>query len=184
MSIAHGCAHGALHVNADWVLLEGVEADGEPTPPGRMSHTVLLTNLANWLQPVIRYDLGDRIMRLQNPCPCGSALPAIRVEGRKDDVVALRSPRGRRVRLPPLALATVVEERARLHRFQLVQEGEESLALRIDPGEDRAAAWKRAAPALRAYLGRQGLPNVRVTLAPDAPRPDARSGKMRSVVVE
>ena len=185
LSIAHECSRGALHVNADWVILEGIDARGEPTPPGEISHTTLVTNLANWLQPVIRYDLADRITRLAQPCECGSVLPGIRVDGRRDDIVTLRAAGGARVRLPPLALATVVEESADVHRFQLVQDGEEHLALRIDPCEGgRSAAWKRAAPALRAYLKRQGLANVRVSLGREAPRADAGSGKLRAVVVE
>ena len=35
MSIAYGCDEGWLHVNADWVLLEPVDDDYRPTPPGR-----------------------------------------------------------------------------------------------------------------------------------------------------
>jgi phenylacetate-coenzyme A ligase PaaK-like adenylate-forming protein len=185
LSIAHECAHGALHVNADWVLLEGVDERGEPVPPGEISHTTLVTNLANWVQPVIRYDLGDRITRLEAPCACGSALPGIRVDGRRDDIVRLRSPHGTRVKLPPMALATVVEESADVHRFQLVQEAADRLALRIDPGEGRKdAAWKRAQPALRAYLKRQGLDNVRLSLGRGRPQVDRASGKLRAVVVE
>jgi phenylacetate-coenzyme A ligase PaaK-like adenylate-forming protein len=185
LSIAHECAHGALHVNSDWVLLEAVDAQGDPCPPGEISHTTLVTNLANWLQPVIRYDLGDRVTRLSRPCPCGSPLPAVRVDGRQDDIVSLRAPGGARVRLPPLALATVVEESASVHRFQLVQDADDRLGLRIDPEEGtRAEAWRRAAPALRAYLKRQGLPNVRLALRREPPRLDAGSGKLRSVVVE
>jgi phenylacetate-coenzyme A ligase PaaK-like adenylate-forming protein len=185
LSIAHECAHGVLHVNSDWAVLEPVDARGEPSPPGEISHTVLLTNLANWLQPVIRYDLGDRVTRLAGPCACGSPLPGMRIDGRRDDIVSLRSPSGGRVRLPPLALATVIEESTSVHRFQLVQDADDRLGLRIDPEEGtRAEAWKRAAPALRAYLKRQGLPNVRVALRRESPQPDAKSGKLRSVVVE
>lgn len=184
LSIAHGCARGVLHVNADWVVLEGVDRDGGPVQPGATSHTTLLTNLANRVQPVIRYDLGDRITPLEGPCACGSPLPAIRVEGRKDDIVTLRGPRGARVRLPPLALATVVEEAAGVLRFQLVQDSPRHLAMRIEAGPARAVAWKRAAPALRAYLDRHGLANVGVTLARDLPRADAASGKLRAVVVQ
>ena len=46
MSIAFGCREGWLHVNADWVMLEPVDANYRPTPLGQISHTVLLTNLA------------------------------------------------------------------------------------------------------------------------------------------
>ena len=81
MSIAFGCGEGWLHVNSDWVLLEPVDSDYRPTPPGEPSHTVLLTNLANRVQPIIRYDLGDSIIAKPEPCACGSRLPAIQVEG-------------------------------------------------------------------------------------------------------
>ena len=89
MSIAYACTEGWLHVNADWVLLEPVDAEHRPMPPGEPSHTVLLTNLANRVQPIIRYDLGDSVIAKPEPCACGSPLPAIRVEGRHDDVVSL-----------------------------------------------------------------------------------------------
>ena len=72
MAMAYDCAHGWLHVNSDWVILEAVDADGRPTAPGEASHTVLLTNLANRVQPIIRYDLGDTVLARPDPCPCGN----------------------------------------------------------------------------------------------------------------
>lgn len=57
-------------MNADWVLLEPVDERHRPTPPGVPSHTVLLTNLANRVQPLIRYDLGDSVTLLDRPCQC------------------------------------------------------------------------------------------------------------------
>ena len=98
MSIAFGCRAGWLHVNADWVMLEAVDRDYRPVPPGEPSHSVLLTNLANRVQPVIRYDLGDSIVVSQR-CACGNPLPAIQVEGRRGDIIALAAPDGTIVRL-------------------------------------------------------------------------------------
>jgi phenylacetate-coenzyme A ligase PaaK-like adenylate-forming protein len=185
MSIAYGCREGWLHVNADWVLLEPVDRDYLPTRPGHPSHTVLLTNLANRVQPIIRYDLGDSVSANPCPCACGNPLPAIEVEGRHDDIVALVAPDGTTVRLLPLALTTVVEEAAHVHRFQIVQTAADRLQLRLDPGEGgaRKDAWRAAAGALRAYLDRQSLPNVHVGLDRCGPLPDRRSGKLREVVV-
>jgi len=184
MSIAFGCHEGWLHVNADWVLLEPVDGDYRPTPPGEPSRTVLLTNLANRVQPIIRYDLGDSVLARDGPCECGSPLPAIQVEGRHDDVLSLRAPDGHVVRLLPLALTTVVEEAARVQRFQVVQTAADRLALRLVPGNgDRQAAWHAAADALHRYLAQQSLPNVRVHLDRRAPRADRRSGKLREVIV-
>jgi len=187
LAIAYGCEEGWLHVNADWVVLEPVDAEYRPTPPGETSHTALLTNLANHVQPIVRYDLGDSVTAKPEPCACGNPLPAIQVEGRRDDIVSLAAPDGRIVRILPLALSTVVEEAAGLHRFQIAQTAADRLALRLDPHEvhDRSAAWAAASRGLKEYLERQGLPNVVVTLERDLPaRRDPRSGKLRQVYVE
>jgi phenylacetate-coenzyme A ligase PaaK-like adenylate-forming protein len=186
MSIGFGCRQGWLHVNADWVLLEPVDRDYRPTPPGEASHTVLLTNLSNRVQPIIRYDLGDSVIAKPEPCTCGNPLPAILVEGRRDDVVSMRGPDGELVRLLPLALTTIVEEAAHVHRFQLVQTAPDRLMLRLESSgaATRHATWLAAAEALRGYLARQSLPNVRVGLDRHGPICDRRSGKLREVIVE
>jgi phenylacetate-coenzyme A ligase PaaK-like adenylate-forming protein len=185
LSIGFGCREGWLHVNADWVLLEPVDRDYHPTPPGEPSHTVLLSNLGNRVQPIIRYDLGDSIIVKPEPCACGNLLPAIRVEGRRDEVLSLRAADGKFVSLLPLALTTIVEEAAHVHRFQIVQTAADRLMLRIERGrdEDRRAVWHAAAGALRGYLARQSLPNVHVGLDSHGPLTDRRSGKLREVIV-
>ncbi len=182
LSIAHECREGWMHLHHEWVVLEGVDRDGQPTPPGEISHTTLLTNLANWVHPVIRYDLGDRIEPATQPCGCGSPLPAFRVEGRTDETLALRPARGAAVRLAPLALSTVVEEAAGAHRFQIAQVGPARLALRFEgrPGRQVRA---RAAVALKSWLREQSLPNVELVQDPSPPHFDP-SGKLRSVIVE
>jgi putative adenylate-forming enzyme len=185
MSIAFACGDGWLHVNSDWVLLEPVDRDYHPTPAGKPSHTALLTNLMNRLQPVIRYDLGDSVIAKPEPCGCGSPLPAIQVEGRRDEVVSLRAPDGNIVRLLPLALTTVVEEAARVHRFQIVRTADDRLMLRLEPSDEvsRKKTWHAASRALRLYLRRQSLPNVHIGLDTQGPLTDRRSGKLREVVV-
>lgn len=185
LSIAHECRAGWLHLHAEWVLLEPIEKDGSATPPGRLSHSALLTNLANWLQPVIRYDLGDRIVASPRPCACGSRMPAFRVDGREEATLRIRSAKGTTVRLPPMALATVVEEAVGDQAFQIAQVAPATLALRFDagPGRRLAAARRHAAEALRAYLAAQSLPEVEL-VHDRAPPQRERSGKLRAVVVD
>jgi putative adenylate-forming enzyme len=186
MSIAFGCREGWLHVNADWVWLEPVDANFRPIPPGEMSHTVLLTNLANRIQPVIRYDLGDSVLAKPEPCPCGNPLPAIRVEGRRDDIIVMRSDEGRDVRLVPQAVATVLEESSDVHRFQVVHPGGNRLVLRfaIDDPERRQSAFEIAVQALRAYLVNQGIADARISLDKQPPVQHALSGKLQQVISE
>lgn len=180
LSIAWPCRHDRLHVNADWVLLEGVDARGLPVPAGVPSHTTLLTNLANRAQPLIRYDLGDSITVLPGPCPCGSHLPAIEVQGRSDDVLSLARRDGAPVKLMPLALATVLEDDALVSDFQLLQAGRRQLVLRLGSAERQRA--DAACSALRGYLDRLGLAGVRIDLVGAPPCREAHSGKLRRVV--
>jgi putative adenylate-forming enzyme len=179
LSIGYACRHGAMHVNADWVILEPVDRNYEPTPPGELSHTTLLTNLANAVQPIIRYDLGDRVRARVGPCPCGNALPAVEIEGRAGDILALKTGDGAIVKIVPLAIATVVEDAAQIYCFQILQEGEAALTLRVPSIE--GARVDAALAALRDYLDAQGLHNVSVNLR-ELPARETRDGKLRQVV--
>jgi phenylacetate-coenzyme A ligase PaaK-like adenylate-forming protein len=181
-AIAWDCGHGALHVNADWILLEPVDERHRPVPPGVASHTALLTNLANRVQPLIRYDLGDSITVLDGACACGSTLPAIQVEGRCDDVIALRNPSGDPVKLLPLAITTVLEDDVGVYRFQVLKAGETALVLRLAPETAHADASLRCRKALERFLSAQGLSNVRVDVERRALDGHPISGKLRRVV--
>ena len=85
-----------------------------------------------------------------------------------------------------MALTTIVEEAAGVHRFQIVQSGTAALTLRLDVAstEQKEAAFRAAAHALRDYLARQGIPHAQIGLDEHLPTPDRRSGKLRQVVVE
>jgi phenylacetate-coenzyme A ligase PaaK-like adenylate-forming protein len=182
--LAFGCDEGWLHVNSDWAVLEPVEADHTPTPKGSRSSTVLLTNLANRVQPTIRYDLGDSVVERPDPCPCGSPLQAIRVTGRRDDVLVLQAAGGERVVLAPLAVSSVLEITPGVHRSQLIRTGPDALRLRLElrPGADPDSTWHQATGRLRDYLARQGLPGVQVERGTEPPQKSARSGKFHQVV--
>ena len=181
LSLAASCAHAALHLNADWVILEPVDRRGHAVPPGTCGETAWLTNLANHVQPLIRYELHDRITLRAEPCACGSPLPVIEVQGRSDDVLELDDARGRRVRLLPLALTSVLEEQGGVFDFQLVQTGARSLRLDLGASQGRADAG-RALESLRAWLASQGLGSVCLRVGTAAAVAVGRSGKRRRVI--
>ncbi len=186
LPIAWECPHGHLHVNADWVVLEPVDEQRRPVPPGERSHTVLLTNLANWVQPLIRYDLGDRITWHEGRCACGSHLPVIEVEGRSDDVMRVPARRaGEHVSLLPLALCTVLEEECGVFDFQLRQQAPGTLVLRLPgSGEDAAATIERCRHALQQFALRQGAEPIRVLGELGCQVPRGRSGKACRVALD
>ena len=179
LPIAWECAHGHLHVNEDWVLLEPVDEHYRPLPHGQRSHSVLLTNLANTVQPLIRYDLGDRVLLPGERCSCGSALQVIDVQGRADDVLQVPARRqGQTVSLLPMALCTVVEEQGGVFDFQLQQQGPNTLVLRLPlRGEAAEAAIGRCRDALQHFALTQGAQPIVVLGEPGCEVPRGRSGK-------
>jgi phenylacetate-coenzyme A ligase PaaK-like adenylate-forming protein len=183
LSLAWGCSQGWCHLNADWMILEPVDRSYQPTPPGEISHTVLLTNLANRVQPILRYDLGDRVLVSPERCPCGSRLPAIRVEGRTDEILAFSTPGGGTLRLSPRPVVSTINKAPGVHRFQVIQTGPARLVVRLQavtPG-DEGAVWPGIRERLQAYLRHQGLPDVVVERALEPPALDPLSGKFRQV---
>ena len=184
LSLAFECSLGVLHLNSDWAILEPVDAHGAAVPPGRPGSTTLLTNLANHVQPLIRYDLGDRVTLLASRCACGSRLPTIEVEGRDDDTLVFRGARGAPpVKIVPLAVSTVLEEEAGLFDFQLVQQACGELLLRSGrSGADAQAALEKAGRMLRDFLAAQGAGDVRVQCRAGESGCCGRSGKTRRVV--
>jgi phenylacetate-coenzyme A ligase PaaK-like adenylate-forming protein len=183
MNIAFSCSEGSLHLHADWVILEPVDERGRILPPGQPSASTLLTNLANHVQPLIRYQLGDSITFLADPCECGCPLPRLRVEGRKDDVLKLPAAHGMTITIVPLAIESVLEDRAGIHQFQLRQSGPHRLTVRFSPpaGLTRREAWPRVEHCLREFLDHQGARSTAISLDPAPPQADPVSGKLRRI---
>ena len=146
----------------------------------------MLTNLANRVQPIIRYDLGDSVTVSADPCSCGSPFPAIRVEGRRDDIMYAQAADGRMVPLLPLALVSMAEETPGVKRFQIVQVDPITLRVRLETeaGADRAHTWEELHRRLYGYLAVQGVPSVKIELAQEDPQSDPVSGKFRQVWVQ
>ena len=58
-------------------------------PPGTPGARVLVTNLHNLVQPIIRLEIADVMTMHPDPCPCGRPLTrAAAIDGRHDDVLS------------------------------------------------------------------------------------------------
>ena len=78
--------HRGLHVNADGVIVEVIK-DARPAPPGSPG-AIVVTDLANFAMPLIRYEVGDVGILSDRRCPCGRGLPILEaLEGREADYV-------------------------------------------------------------------------------------------------
>ena len=184
--IGRQCRRGQIHMDADWFILEGVDENDQPVPPGESSRAILVTNLANRIQPFIRYKVGDSLVMVPDPCPCGSPLPVIRIEGRTDEILDVPAEDGRVVHLFPTALHPLMDETPGVYRSQIVQTRPTQLEVRLEvvAGEKRDSVWADMKHNLDAYLAQQGVDDVSTILSTESPRSDPVSGKLRRVWAE
>ena len=170
MFISARCSHGAHHLNADWVMLESIDAGGRPVPPGTTSHSVLLTTLFRRVQPIIRYDLGDRVRFYEHPCPCGSRLPAFDVRGRTGDLVSVRTPGGV-VTVSPTLLTVVLDDLEDVVTSQVTIDADDHVTVRLTGrhGADADAVVADASAGIRAAFADAGAPSMTVRAIPDEP---------------
>jgi phenylacetate-coenzyme A ligase PaaK-like adenylate-forming protein len=155
--LSNGCLEtGGMHVNADWALVEVVDENNQPVPAGKKGAKILLTNLSNYVQPFIRYEIGDLLTMATEHCSCGNNLPLIaRVGGRDSDLFWIDTDEGKRP-LPPaifdVALGSVFDVR----EYQIVLEEGNRVQVRVEPlpaGKADTASAKRAIEEHLAEFG-------------------------------
>ncbi len=73
--IASQCEEGNYHLMIPHLYIEIVDGDGNEVEPGETG-TVLVTDLDNYTTPMIRYELGDMAVKVNDfQCKCGMQLP-------------------------------------------------------------------------------------------------------------
>lgn len=168
--------HRGLHLNADHVITEFLRDDGSPCAPGEDGRLVV-TELVNYGQPLLRYELGDRGVPGDRACPCGRGLPLMeQVTGRTADF--LRAEGGYRVQGISIIENTLTKLPG-IRQMQIVQE--EPLRLRVHlvpgPGWGPEVAAELEA-TLRGILG-QGMA---IDLLPGERIPQEKNGKYRFTI--
>lgn len=85
--IAHECPHGNMHLTADDIVVEIVDALGQVLPAGQAGE-IVVTHLSTNDFPFIRYRTGDIGVLGSAMCTCGRGLPILQdIQGRSTDFV-------------------------------------------------------------------------------------------------
>jgi len=117
--------HPELEIADDVVVIEIVDEDGKPVAPGRPGAKVLLTNLINYAQPLIRYELTDSVVESPLPNPAGRPWRCLlSVDGRKADILYLRAPDGATVPVHPSVLASAIAPLAEIGEYAFVYDAQ------------------------------------------------------------
>ena len=177
-NIAWQCPHsGAMHINADSLIVEVVHEDGTPAAPGEIG-TLVCTDLDAHAMPFIRYAVGDMGTFTDGSCGCGCAFPMMGpVQGRMVD--RIRRPDG--VVISPYAFTCSLELVQGVAQYQVSQEALERFTVRLVPGPGFGpAATEEVLARCRAILGEGAAVTVQVVEA----IPREPSGKFRVVKSE
>ncbi len=140
--------HEHYHVQEENLLLEILDARGQPCAPGKPGR-VVLTALHKFAMPLIRYEIGDYAMPGE-PCSCGRGLQVLReVLGRTRNM--LRLPDGEQ-RWP---LCDLVDQPGMpgIRQYQYVQKSLQDIEVRLMVSD----AWSREQEPRLAEIIRQRL---------------------------
>jgi phenylacetate-CoA ligase len=179
--------HQGIHLFEDTTLVENVDPDGHPVPAGEPGARLLVTNLYNLVQPLLRLEVTDLITLAPDPCRCGRTLVrASTIHGRSDDVLSLAAREGGRVAVHPLQFALLTRD-PQVREFQVVQDGP-VLRILIVPNHAATASddplETRLGQAITQQLLKLGVhdPQISVERRPTLPR--SAGGKLKLVIAD
>jgi phenylacetate-coenzyme A ligase PaaK-like adenylate-forming protein len=168
-----------LEVMEDLVVLEVVDEDNRPVPPGTAGAKVLVTNLHNHTLPLIRYELADRVALSPDANPAGRPYAHLAgIDGRTADTLTFPARGGGEVTVLPLQLGAPFARLPAVRQFQIVHSRAE-LEVRIVGG-----APDEVRGAVAAVLEDMGavVPPIRVTSVDALEREPGAAAKLKLIV--
>lgn len=148
-----------LLLNEDWIIVEPVDSEKKPVKdPTQFSNGILVTDLSNFIQPIIRYYVNDRI-RLKAPI-VENGLPVLEIDGRVMEPFTLG---GKKFTMA--LLVTKAEVWPGLVKFQALQIDPDTMQLRgvCAPGFNPDEVLGGLAKKLEQLFHENGTPAAKVT---------------------
>jgi phenylacetate-CoA ligase len=183
--------HQGIHLFEDTTLVENVDVDLQPVPAGQPGARLLVTNLYNLVQPLIRLEVTDVVTVDPEPCPCGrSLLRARAIHGRSDDILSLPARDGTPVAVHPLHFALLTRDR-QVREFQVRQHGP-ALTVLVVPSRPLNPAVAAEASELERRLGQAvvrklvglGVQDPQLTVECRHELPRTAGGKLKLVIAD
>jgi phenylacetate-CoA ligase len=174
-----------LHVFDDLAVVEVVDEENRPEPPGEPGYKVLVTNLVNRAQPLIRYELANSVTLAEGPDPAGRPFTRIAtVDGRSDDVIRLPARAGGEIAVLPYQLYPAFTDAHDVRQYQLVWDGTELVA-RVVSSVTPSDVKERIRRGVEAALAAAGAtaPPIRVVSVDAIEREAGHAAKVKLVKV-
>jgi len=181
-----GCPKGkGAHVNNDMAILENVDAKNQAVPVGKPGHKVLLTNLMNFVQPIIRYEVDDVITISPDPCICGNKLPLVSsIAGRSNDQFWITSRKGEEMEMSNFIFKDAFLYLFELSEYQVTQTGHNQFQVLVEVVPGSKTTTEDIRKSINNVLVVEGVDvdlDCRVEIVAKIPH-DPKSGKVRRFI--
>jgi phenylacetate-CoA ligase len=173
--IAHACPEGSMHITAEDIIVEIVDAQGVPVRAGEAGE-IVVTHLATKDFPFIRYRTGDIGMLDDKPCSCGRGLPVLKeIQGRSTDFLVAKNG----TVMHGLALIYILRDLPQVRAFKIIQESLDLTRVSVvSEGKLSVDLVNKITQGFKARLGNEV--EINVEEVPEIPA--EKSGKFRYVV--
>jgi len=166
------CEHGHYHIIPEYGLTELIPIDG----PDDKRHRIVSTGFWNMAMPLIRYDMGDVVLKSNDICPCGREFRVIEsISGREADIV--KTPSGRQ--FGAAILTHLLYGTNNIVESQIIQDALEHITIEYVPGEGFSAVDRSN---LETLVTRHLPSELKVDLREVEAVKRTQSGKIRPVV--
>lgn len=187
-SMACECKYGHLHIAQDIVKLEPVDENNNVLPYGQKSDKVLLTNLLNYVQPIIRYEISDSIT-VHNGCPCGCKDDWIEIEGRSDENIIFIE-NGKEITVPSDGIFVVMGEinkdgLIKYKNYQIEVSRNSNMLFRLEyyNDVDMEEINNEVKIKMDDCLKNFGIHNITYKFEAGAPKVTTRTGKRKRIIM-
>lgn len=172
IAMTHNCPH--LHINEDWIIIEPVNKEKKPMgETDEWSEGILVTDLSNYVQPIIRYYVSDVVRIKRDPLPC-CPLPRLEIRGRVLDMYTICGKT-----FSVTALVTKAEVWPGLCSYQFVQTADNTLEVRGTCSSDQSLekVLGDLCQALQHFLADNGCSEAQIVWSDKPLIPNKRGGK-------
>lgn len=148
-----------MRLNEDWVIVEPVDENLQPIKDSsQFSNGILITDLSNFVQPIIRYYVGDRVKIIESHDE--TILPELKIDGRSFSSFTLAGKTYTQV-----FIITKAEVWPGLMKYQVIKISPDTLELRgvCHAGENPDKVLGDLSKKLEEYFHENGCEGAHVT---------------------
>ena len=147
-----------LHLMSHLCIVEIVDRNYNSVPQGQYGEKILLTNLFNITQPIIRYEIDDVTGYANYSCECGSPFPTLLpVQGRTTEFFYFKKPQGGYEQFHPYFIKLPLLHMHDVQQYQIVQTARNELTFIYSLQNTAVDIEQKIKQTLKEALALRGL---------------------------